>query len=694
MRLIKRPKLNNGNILCRSFCAIMCIVLLCQTMSLEVVAKENNKKLTRKQADALILAESPKIESIEGKINTKEASLKQAIKSIQLKRKNMSSFRYTPLLSFKFPEQPDLSDEYEFEYKPIQIQGQIDVLKHSLNDQKIEEYKKVNDYFVDIVSLQEKIDFNENRADSIEETLKKNKARFLLGEAKESDIQTLESNLSAINNAIISDRRSLEATKKKLSNSLGLDVTTGYEFENPFIEAEIPRSVLDKLIQYTLDNDQTYYQVCSDATLARVTLETDYKLISKQYSSKNMSIIKGYVDQARNGQKISSRAFKSAYETFLKAIDAPWQGDYKIKLLFITIKFPKEWFKGEIDGVRYIEDEPYALYEAALEYQDARLEKENTELELTNTVTDTFNSYISMRNAYLSYTSQVEAAAEQLKKDQVLNRVGELTFEEYKSTLDSYEELEMNMLTALKDYSDILYSFDRLTCGAVTAYLDQTSTDLFSVGGGISRVDEEITDGAYYYINPIAQQEAFELSIYIPEDYNCPITHFELWCDNIQIGERTEIDKTLRHLTLSKEQLDIAKIRFYQGEEFVSDCEIDPYVNSGPLPVITSYNVTSSENGKVGTYTAVPDESTGLVTLKFSPNPEEKIAYIKLFTKEGSKPLGTGDYLDIKKGYSYLAILSDSLEDIEIQYFDSSKKLLYKGYFNTVNLSLMKDLDE
>ena len=82
-----------------------------------------------------------------------------------------------------------------------------------------------------------------------------------------------------------------------------------------------------------------------------------------------MSYISDFVNQAIAGQKISQKAFKNQYEEFLKAIDEPWQGN--VRILFIRI--PKEWFKGQISGIRYVEDEPYALYEAALEMFSACL---------------------------------------------------------------------------------------------------------------------------------------------------------------------------------------------------------------------------------------------------------------------------------------------------------------------------------
>ena len=51
---------------------------------------------------------------------------------------------------------------------------------------------------------------------------------------------------------------------------------------------------------------------------------------------------------------------------------------------------------------------------------------------------------------------------------------GELTFDEYDSQMESYEELQNSMLDAMKLYTTTLYSFDRLTCGGISALLSGT----------------------------------------------------------------------------------------------------------------------------------------------------------------------------------------------------------------------------
>ena len=101
------------------------------------------------------------------------------------------------------------------------------------------------------------------------------------------------------------DKKNFEIQKEKLSEYINLDVTTGYEFVNPYISSEIPRTVLEDLIQYTLDHDQSYYEAKMATQLSLLQLTENYSLLKKQYGS-DMKLISSYVQQVKNGQKIAT----------------------------------------------------------------------------------------------------------------------------------------------------------------------------------------------------------------------------------------------------------------------------------------------------------------------------------------------------------------------------------------------------
>ncbi len=489
-----------------------------------------------------------------------------------------------------------------------------------------------------------------------------------------------------------SDQVALEADLKKLSKTLGLDVTTGYKFQKPYVEATIDRSSLEPLQTYTADRDETYYEAAMTATAARIQLSTNYNITRNFYGS-DTNIISGYVNQALNGQQVSSKAFKADYKKFLDKVDSYWKGNFYIWIpLWLVIVFPKEWIKGSLDGIRYVEDDPYALYQNVLDYISARKDEQSALETLNQSVEDQFNNYISVRNAYESNVKAVDDKKKDMDVFAAKNKMGLMTLEEYETEQDDYETLQNSMLDSMKLYTDTLYSFDRLTCGGVSALLSGTDADLQTAIVGQSYVTQS-KDEATYYLKSIIQREMFELSIYIPDDFDVDITDYELWCDNEQIGSRTPVDKSLRHLALSKENVGKVMIRLYNGEEFIDDCVINPEDESGTLNITTRLDVNKDATGDVGTYDVTTSNVTGLATITLTPLESEGIAFFKLIDEEG-KALGGDEPVDIKKGLTHLGLVSTDLDKLTVEYYDENKSLKYKGYFDTQNKKLKRDLTE
>ena len=663
---------------------IFLLVLICMIAGSRKIYAESVMPLS--QTQALGLAESDDYRKVKSKIALKEVKYKEAVKSIQLKKKNLSTFRWTPLLSFKFPEKAALADEYEFIYKPLQIQSEIRVLEHQLTDVKYEVREEISNLYTEIYTYQEKISNKTARLETMEENLKRNQAKVLTGQAKQSDVDKIESSITALQSSLAADMRAFESGKSELSDLTGIDLTTGYRFENPYKEATIERSSLDQLIQATLDRSQSYYEAKQTTKLALTSVDTNYSLMQNQYGSK-MGYISSYVQQAKNGEKIKSDLFRNAYDQFLKAIDDPWQGTKRI----LFIKIPKEWFKGSIDGVRYVEDDPYILYTNVLEYQEALSDQKSLEKEITKSVEEAFENLVTAGNSYHSIQQQTQKAKEEMDRGKLKNQAGELEFEEYETLREAYEELQISELEALELYTTLLYSFDRLTCGAVTELLNGEEISLEQGSQGESFVADKTKPS--YYITTLAEDNLFELGIYLPEESDIQITHFELWVDNVQIGERTEIDAVIRHLELDLSQTDKTVIRLYNGDEFVADCEIDPdeYQGSLNLPDDTtgktdSVDKTDSAELKtkqlLGTYKYSRNKKTGLITFDIQPQEGLNIEKFRLLDAQG-KAIYSDTPAEVGKGITYLAVLGNDLENVRAELYDKDGNKLYTARLDT-----------
>lgn len=662
---------------------LLLAAILLQTVSLTSLApclKANaaSKSLSLAMAQKLAIANSETYRKIQNKIELQEIKYATAVKSIQMKKKNMSTFRWTPLLSFKFPEKPTLADEYEWQYKPLQITYVIKELKHQLSDDKIASREKVTQVFVETYMTQEKISSAQQRLDAAKETLQKNRMKLAAGEASKSDIDKMQEKVSKLTTELALQMRSFENSKSSLSKIINMDVTSGYTFLEPLVTADIPRSALDKLVEYTLANDQEYYNVKLEAQLSLKSLNMMQSMMRSKYGWK-MNPIQPYIKQALNGERIDSSSFKKVYNEMLANVDRPWWGSRRI----LFIKIPRVWFKGAVDGERYVEDDPYALYAAALEHADAVREQASAKDELTKRVRSDFEAIKTAQIAYTDAVRALDSLKSDLDKGVKLNRLGSMTYEELAGIQDEYEAQELAVLDLLGTYSKLLYAYDRLTCGGITRFLEGTDVDMAAAQGGNSFLANEVKGTAYYYIEHAVEDNIFRLGVSIPEDYSIEITHFSLYVNGEQIGEKTEVEKYLEHLALDLDNTESVKIYVYNDDELVGACEIDPSVYQDKLEISGGYTLASKPGPKtVAVYSCSIDGGTNMAVLKITPEKTEPIAYYRLEDKNGASIFGE-ELVSVESEFKYLALLAGDFSGIKAVFYDKSKNLLYKGDFET-----------
>lgn len=641
------------------------------------------EELTVETARSMALYQSKDYASLKSKLELAKVQYTQSIKSLKLKEKNQKTFRWSPLLNFKFPEKSDLSEEFEYTYKPMELQSEIAVLNHSLSDCVYGVYEEVSLCFTKVYVLQEKIAYNEKRINSCQRTIKKNTARLATGQANQEDVDAMESKLTKLQSTLASDMRSFEAEKEKLGLLLGIDVSTSYTFQSPFVSASLDREIEEQLIDYTLEHDNAYYQAQVASANGLLELNTNYDLMKSQYGSK-IRVIDSFIEQAKKGEKLDSAAFKLKYNELLESVDEPWQGKYRI----LFIKVPKEWFKGKIDGVRYVEDEPYALYESAVAYQSLCVEERTMKNELTASVKDYYENYVSAHNAVESMEKQIEEKKQELKKASYLNIAGRMTYEEYAQVQEEYEELQMDLLSAQQSYTEIMYSFDRLTCGALSAFFNGETIEMSSAEGGQSYVVEDEGEGVYYYIHSMVENNVFELGLSVPDDFDIPITDYEFWVDGVQIGERTPIDRVIRHLALDIKDVSRVFIRLYSTDTFIDDCDIDPAVYSGKL-IIRNYHVETVQEDQVGSYSIDVNDETGMLELEIDLNADQKATFFNIKTENGIYLLNDKK-ISIKEKFRYLAALEGSLDELTLCLYDESGAQLYEARFISSDQTIRK----
>lgn len=656
----------------------LCIVIVFFSMAntKNEVYAASEKVITLEQVITLALSNDKEYQRTYNKIEIKRVKYVAAVKSIKMKIKNMTTFRWSPLLNFKFPEQPKLVDEYEWQYKPVQIQSEITSLQHKLIDCKYATIETVSLLYTQAYVAQEKITYLETIISDTE----KEKKRL---EAKKENVDKLQQSIDKKKSELLLQMRNLAAKKEKITQKIKMNINTGYRFENTLYIADIPRSELPGIEKYTIDRDQNFYESKLNERLSYTSLTMIEKFMSNKFGG-NMSLIQPYVNQAKNGQDINQISFKKSYDIFLNVIDYPWNGYKRI----IFVKINRVWFKGAADGSRYVEDDPYALYSASLDYKDAKEDKDAMEKEIKNRVKDDYENLVTAKNAYESTKVYNQQLKENVVRALEQNRNGAFPYEELKELQEEYEKAKIDEMDAMSTYCQLLYAYDRFTCGAISQYLKRNGLNTQYISGGDSYVSVDQIEGAYYYIESKIEDQIFMLGVSIPDDFTIEITDFELWVNDTLIGTRTKKDEQLRHLTLDYMQTESVTIRLYNEQKLVEICEIDPNINRDKLLIRDNYQVVkdTKELRKVATFNLETDKEKKLTTIHFQKELQE-IMYYTIQDKNGIY-IYDDKQISIEQDYTYLSMISKQISELKISFYDGEKQLLFTGFFDPLSGSI------
>ena len=652
-------------------------------MTADTQAALNSRTFSLEQAQRMAISSSSDISKQNNQIILKQMKYVEAVEGIRAKVKNLRSFRWSPLLSFKFPQQLDLTEEYDLNVKPLTIQTEIDTLRHGLDDLKYEITHKANQQYFEVYLLQETTAFTQDRLDDAKTQLERNQAGLRTGKATQSDVDRAQKSVDTLAKSLSTQLREFENAKTKLSELIGVDVTVGYTFANPFKTASIPREQLENLIQYTLDHDQSFYEAKAATSTAKLNVESYESLMRSEYGSK-MNIIQNYINMAKQGMDVDYGAFQLKYKEMLAALDKPWNG--KIRILFFS--FTKEWFKGEIDGTRYIEDEMYAVYTACMEYGNAKKDQDALEKDLRSQVRDTYENVVTGWNTYETLQSLASESRETLDRLLVLNRMGKATYTEVADQQEAYQVAQQDALDALKEYNVTLSEFDRLTCGAVTKYLKGTGMGLDTGEGGDAYAILDPINDPYYYIYTSVADLTFYTGVSIPDGFEPAIDSFEVWYAGTQIGERTQVGTELRHLTLDYQDTSELTIRLYNGDTYVDECTVDASVPRDVLDIQRQETETETER-VIGSYmvNTTMEGGVSVSELKLIINAVENAAAYTL--TYGDQGIYTTDQHPVTESFTYLTLLIASLEDVTVKLYDRDGEALMDVRFDTSTQDLV-----
>lgn len=630
----------------------------------------NAKTLTMQESVMLALKNSPELIENSAELVKKEIELKQAREAIRDIRRKESTVRFSLLFNIEFPEEHGLPKEIDLQMKVPTLQSDIRELTKKKEDIRLAVKTQTELIYMDVLLEMDNVEFLKKTYENNKKTLQRIDKAYKLGEASKKDVEFLEKEVGTSEKQLRTAIMNFENKKEKLSERIGLNVKTGYTFDKTFSFLSIERSELESIINYTVAHDFDLYRVMEDRKVAETKVENLRGIYTNRWGS-----MVGVIEQELNKKgQLDYEDFLRKYHKGLDNIANPWEGSYKINLLFFSIKIPKEWFMLEYSGLRYFEDEKYALFVSVIEKDKAIKTEENTRKELIQKVKDSYNTLKTLEIAYLDSKDQIEELKKKYEAAQRENKIGELSFSELESVKSEAEQGETTVFNNLIEYNKSLSTFNEVTCGLIDQYkkgkLGFDRNEYASGDSFAEEVESEETTKPEWYINTILSEYKWSFGVKLPESYG--ITHFVLLTkDNMQIGEKTEVSSTLSHVPITYSDSTLLIVELYKEDKKIYRAYIDGGQYGGELELeAIGEEIKKDEDAniedEIGSW-EIQEVQKGLVSSISIHLKDSKLAtHYELFGQDSNQ---IGERVAINEKIYHLPLVFSDIKNLEIKLY-------------------------
>lgn len=537
-----------------------------------VKGAENN--LTLQEVRTLAIENSQGVENTKIDLIKKQIELKQAKEAIADTIKKENTIRFSLLFNIKFPEKHGMPKEIELLTSVPEIENDIVVLEKKKQNEMLQSQTAAEQAYYDVLLTQYKQRSIVSRLEELKEAEVQLDRQVKLGTGKKSDLEYIQDRISALEkerarNIVLEDEKIT-----KLAGIIGKDHLLGYEITEEIQEVSFQRSQLEEMTNYALEHDFELFQKRQATMLAEK--ETNvilgiYKNVYPQYMSEIESYIKTHEDS-----QIDYEEFIARYNTTLDNIDSPWYGSYVINLIFFKIYIPKEWFKGEYSGTRYMEDEKYQLFLTLVDRDKAIQEEKQAEQALKETVKTAYATLKTMEGSIKEMQENLVQSEIRYQQKLQQNQKGLVDFTELENARESLYQQQSVLYEAKIEYAKSLSAFNGQTAGFVNDFLDisQTEEKNYAVG-------QSVMNQATWHIKTNITDYNFMFGVFVPEEYD--VDSYQLFYEGQAIGEKLPLTETLTHLSVAYGDTTLLTVMFYKGDILKYIAQIDGVSYDGVL---------------------------------------------------------------------------------------------------------------
>ncbi len=557
----------------KKICALMLIVVLCSTSVFsEVMAAD--RILTLEEIRTLAIENSTGVQNTKIDLVKKQIELRQAKEGIADTIKKESTIRFSLLFNIKFPEKHGMPKEIELLTKVPEIENDITILNEKKKSEALKSQTAAEQAYYDVLLAQHKEEAIVKQLEQMEQSQYVMDKQVKLAKAKRSDLEYIQDNIISLQKEREQNIISQNEKQLKLAALLGKDDFLGCTVSEQIQQTYFDRQQLQQILNYALENDFELYQKRQNRILAEK--ETDVVMgIYKNVYSKYMTEVESYIKSHKN-TKIDYEQFISRYQNTLDNIDSPWYGSYVINLIFFKIYIPKEWFKGEYSGTRYMEDEKYQLFLTLVERDKAIEEEKQAQKQLEQTIQTAYTTLKTMQSSIQQMEQNLAQNEIRYNKSLEDNKKGIVSFTELESVRQSLFQQQEALYETKIDYAKSLSTFNSQTAGYVNYFLGiaQSNQEEYEMG-------QSVMDTATWHIKNNITDYNFMFSVVVPEEYG--VDSYQLYYEDVAVGEKTPISETLTHLSVTYGDTTILTVNFYKGNQLKYTAEIEGLYYDGTL---------------------------------------------------------------------------------------------------------------
>lgn len=558
------------------------------------------QSLTIEQARTLAQEKSEGLQDVKIDRIKKQIELKQAQDGIKDIRKKESTIRFSLLFNIQFPSSHGMPKEIELIMKVPQIQNEITILQKQEGYEALKSQTEAETAFYDVVQEQYNQTYLQERIQDSKTVLQKITKEYQTGNGKKEDVEYVQNELQNFENEYQKSILNMDTKTKKLSSLLGTNVQTGYTFTEYFPQVNIDRTQLEQITQFAKENDFEVFKKTQQRKLA----ETDTSEILNIYKSKYSNYIgdiESYI-KAHENTRIDYDAFIQKYNYTLTQIDSPWDGAYVINLLFFKIRIPKEWFKGEYSGTRYMEDQKYALFVSLTERDKARKAEQNAISSLENTIYMAYSNLKQMESAYKNAQQNLELSEKNYTEQKKQNQLGLVAFSTLESSRMDYFTKQKALFDMKMEYAKALSSFNLTTSGYMNHLLQGGTFESKSLEAG-----DTFLESPQWYVKNDLTSYTFAFGVAIPDEYG--VDSYQLYYDGLPVGDKLSLDEQLIHMPLTYSDSSSLEVRLFQNDTLSYIASFDGSQYSGTLELkkadelLAEASKIQPESNHLGTWT-------------------------------------------------------------------------------------------